>query len=554
MNCAALPDPLDTLAEDFAASLRQLRQRDVQARALHLKLAEDLVANEDDWSALQRAHAEREQLASRVGLQLLAWTRLGGEVELADPEDQDDPTADAQAAPPAPVPAPAAPAPPSAPSAPAPVMAPEAPVAEPAPPVAAPAPPAATPAPPAAEPAPPTAEPSVTASKAAPAAEPAPAQAPKAAPPPPAPKASPADIHRLVARGIGSQAPVRSRAPELSEGRTHLDWLLDRLAKPIQQADVAALHTWVQRIKHLEALPTADQRLGLELCALRLRGLQQRVGDRHDLGVLFKKLTAWSKAAQPGAVNGLAIANRPQGASWDTDADTLLRRARPPTKVPRPTVDRGIANPERLLAALQDDLAKLAGDALRERVAHALTAVQSNDPRLLKLLAEHYDALKGDRRLKNLRKHLKKQTRSARADQPARPPKGTPPDDWPYWHLTEGKHAVMVGGDPRARNRDQIRDAFRLARLDWPDCARRNTLDSVAQKAKNGTYELVIFNRFSKHKVDDKVLPHIVDDLSRWVRAESGYGVAELRTQMEAQWQHVIGETRPADEDDPARG
>ena len=137
--------------------------------------------------------------------------------------------------------------------------------------------------------------------------------------------------------------------------------------------------------------------------------------------------------------------------------------------------------------------------------------------------------LKGLGRLTPVRKAL----REAEKQDEAAPPL---PDDWPFWHLTRGKRAVMVGGDPRPKSRERIQRAFAFASLEW-DEVNESAAERLRKRA--GTIDLFVFNRFGRHSLDDILLDEVRADLSRWVRVEHGYGVVGLRHAMEAHWRNL---------------
>ena len=481
---------IDHLADTIVGSLEAWQEADTAVRDAHRALASAPGDDPDAWERLVALRDRRDQLARTLGNALGRWTALGGEVDLADPPS------DAPGAPPEP----AADTPVAAPAT---IEEPE--EAEPtevAPvPVAAPA-----PAPP---PAPVPAPPATSVS-------------PVAAVPPrrPQPKATPAALARLKAVGIGgAREEARKRAD------AHLRALVDQLDAPLTTDAPASIDAWLDHLSSLKPLPKLQIRGALARLAARLRGLQDREPSE-TVGTLLRRLRREVGDHDIGFVYGLAQDHKPQRGDWDADAS-------PPTRAKAGKRNQETA--EEALNRLQGlDLAALASDELRAVTAQALrSALRPDDKRLVALLADRVHDLKGDGALKQVRKAILKAAR-AKASAPKRPD-GAPDADWPLWHMTRGKTAVIVGGDPRARNRDQIRDAFGFARLEWPE--HDNTyLQRLKQRAEQGTVDVIIIIRFAKHIVDDTVLDPIRSDTTRWVRIDHGYGVAKIRRCMERHW------------------
>lgn len=543
MNARPTPTLLDTLATALPDALTRWETADARVRDLHRALAERPGGDPATWRALLRAQRRREREAAALGHVLGRWTAIGGTLELLDPEEEPaapdlrtgvSPGAEPldEALPPEPGEEAAATPQEAGASAPASLDAAVATddtltVVEPrddTPGAAALHPPAAAPVTPTPADAP--IEPVAPGAPVQP--EPTdrtktPSPTPSTIAEPPAPRATQADLERLLSRGLGADAPDPEVARQ-SQASQALHALVDRLAGPLTPQTVGALDDLPRQLPHLRELgPTILVDL-MTLAVARLRGLQAR---GHTADRLFRALTRVNREEQFGYVHGLARDHRAKGTSWDADADAIARHygaqaAEPAAPVPCST----------RLAEL--DLGALSPKALRAAVLALLDdGVDARDGALVRALKHRADDLKGDGRLKPLRRAIADLTGRKAATK--KRPKGSPGPNWPFWHLTRGRSLVIVGGDPRAHNRDQLKAAFDFAEVEWPEHD-KNTLKRIAQRASHGTVDLLLFNRYGGHDMDDTALAAVREDLRRWVRVDGGYGVKAVKQAMEQQW------------------
>ena len=105
------------------------------------------------------------------------------------------------------------------------------------------------------------------------------------------------------------------------------------------------------------------------------------------------------------------------------------------------------------------------------------------------------------------------------------------PLDWPWWPLTQGKFAVMIGGEPREHARQRIQEVFGFIELEWVQMDRAQNL---ANRVDKQTVEMVILVRsLLGHRIDDIVLPPCRRTGTPWVSVERGYGVNQIRLAIE---------------------
>ena len=493
-------DEVSAAAEDWLGA-------DQAVRALHQRLADDPVEEPGTWDALVAARQAREERIHRLGRAMATWLALGGELELIDPAGAPEAPHTAPEAPSLVAPLPAAP-----PQADDPAVVPDG-SDDAAPDVL-----EAPPRPP----------------------EPGPSGEVTAAPPEPAPVVPvgpPASREALLAfqnKGLRGTTPPPD-TDRLPRAQAHLDLLIEAIAAPLTTTMVTRIRTWSDLISLIDPLSDAVLVPSIRALVARLRAFQAH-GDHRDMPALFGTLSRWSRTRQPGFIHGLATRHQPQSDSWDDDANSALADLR--QEVPAPPKVQQTTSPEAALADLSpESVAAMSTAELHSTVLGVLgDGVQAGDPRLLKLVGPRYNDLKGDSRLAPVRKAWKKYDKRQHRGKPRIA--DAPAEDWPFWHLTRGRTAVIVGGDPRPANRDKIRDAFGFARVEWPEHS-ATLLDRLSAKLASGTIDVAIFNRFGGHITDDKLLPAVKGDLSRWVRADTGYGVAQVKAAMERHWANL---------------
>ncbi len=488
-----MPTPcFDDLHDHISALTERWLATDDEIRSHHDALAQRPGGDEETWTALVAARERQCHLATGLGTAIGRWLASGGDLVLEEAADEDHAHQESDDAEPLQALAPAA--------------------TETAP------------------------ETTTSGSTDHPLPEPEPEPGPEPEPEPlrsPAPAATPEQLRALVAVGIGGRAAAR-RQQAVDRGREHLDLLSDLTDRPFETATMKRVSDWLDAWSVLQPLGTELNR-PLSVLVWRLRALQDR-SPSNRVDQLIRGTHKVVGECNAGFVPGLRRSDRPQGSSWDEDADAMLGHS-------RNSAGTVLLTPEEALQPLYSaDLSRCDAPTLRALVIRALDQkVPHDDKRLLKLLAGRRADLKGEGRLKRVRRALRA---FEKAQMPMSRPSDWPPEDWPLWHLTRGRTAVIVGGDPRPRSRDQIRQAFEFAHVEWAEHD-KTYLDRLQQRAESGSVDVFLFIRFGKHIVDDKVLRPIRGDLSRWVRVDHGYGVSEIRRCMERHWR-ALAES-PAD-------
>jgi hypothetical protein len=361
--------------------------------------------------------------------------------------------------------------------------------------------------------------------------------------------------------------PVRTEKPK-PRPRKDLRGHLEAIGRPTQVTDAAAAAAMVARLVDATSdldswlvFPQDVQQALTGLASSIARHVQDEVhiplhsATVDTLRAFFPAMTQWSKLYRPGFVPGLSRRFGPERDSWLEDAehwwwllsdltstgDTTPRAFQPAVREVKPTdrrfseeddaeeVDAGEALREVELAA-QNPEAELGPVVLRAVEA----GVPQRDPRLLRALRPHMQRLSEIPGLKTLKAALRA---TSEADNPSEASEDAPatavPDEWPFFWLTEGKRAVIVGGDRRQHAADRIREAFRFANVEWEvKDARR--LRALGERVRSKSVELVILLRgFIGHAEQETILDACRTSGIRFVVVDTGYGVNQVKLAIE---------------------
>jgi hypothetical protein len=526
------PPDATSPTEVLEALLAQTRDVLQAIRTCHQQLARAPVPEGPHEAELQRLHARRAQLSGELGPALLRLLAVGGNVAVQPHRGVSLPS-----------PALPAPEPPSAQNEPPPPLE----AREPAAPFSSGA--LSGPEP---ERTPASRVPGAT--KAQDALDPGPSPAP-ALERPRSPSAPPTPRPQDLGDWLQTLQP-----PAAVETPQEVRQLLERLGVVAQQLD-----EWL-------AFPPEVQQGLMGLVSALARHLQDELPlslvapVREALLGLFPELTRWSRRYRPGFVPGLSRQFGPAYGSWLEDAtwwwEQLLAQQDPlPARggvrgisAPRPASVREVA-----CARPPQDPTLPGLPPSGERAAHAALAalehaVKDPEAELGPLLQQALDAGVGQRHprlLLALRgqahrlaavpglKTLKSALKSASRPDPVAED-GTDegdldrvPDDWPPLALTEGKHAVIVGGDPRPEAAERVRLAFRLARVDWDDKDTRRQA-ALAERVRSRSMDLVLLLRgYVGHAEASTVLDACKRAGVPFVVVDTGYGVSQVRRALE---------------------
>jgi hypothetical protein len=336
-----------------------------------------------------------------------------------------------------------------------------------------------------------------------------------------------AQLAKALIDELGPVPPALDKEPD---ARAELRRLL-KAARPERFAD------WV-------VLPPDVQRALISVIASRARCLQQQpvaallidADAERDLNLLFSGLSGYLKREQPGFVHGLSRAHQPEGADWRHDAGLLWERL---LRVLGDHHEQPTPNPERALHELDKVLDSDSPDERvpDDKVVAALQAavdagVAQDDPRLVRMMRPWLDLLGRHARFKVLRKTIRNERDQDAQEAAAKP--NSLPVDWPWWHLTRGKRAAMVGGDPREEARTRLMQAFEMAELHWGAIDQTPQLDSLAESLRRGGWDVVVLlQSFVNHKTSNKIIDACKDGGVAFISVERGYGTERIRAAIE---------------------
>ncbi|MCB9673178.1 MAG: 2-hydroxyacyl-CoA dehydratase [Alphaproteobacteria bacterium] len=291
------------------------------------------------------------------------------------------------------------------------------------------------------------------------------------------------------------------------------------------------------RTDRWKRLPRRVQQIFLAYCTCKARVWQENLdlgSSRHEvvLEQVFRALTRYSARERPGFVHGLSRTHRAERETWADDAEywwTELALAA--------DMDPEPSNAEKQLEELSRTLSRPVSDGVvQAAVVHAIeNGVQPGDLRLLKLLNTHTDALEDEPRLRAVRRALRDQD-TDNEDLTEEAPLIDP--DWPWMHVTEGKTAVIAGGDARPEATERARAAFHFEEVTWHADPNDRRLDSLVQRIRSGKVGMLFFlARFSSHGAQSALRDACKESGVPFVRIEHGYGVQQMKLAIES-WMH----------------
>lgn len=160
--------------------------------------------------------------------------------------------------------------------------------------------------------------------------------------------------------------------------------------------------------------------------------------------------------------------------------------------------------------------------------------LRRDDPRLVRLVADHVHLLTGD--------VFKKTRRAVRdAEDAEEDASASPADRLPsgwldrYGEVTRGRRGVMVGGCPRKPQWNRIRETFGFAELDWIGTEYKHKgLDRVrARVVRGGVGVVLALHRWTGHDVDAVLQPTCKEHGVLYLPVQQSYGVTGIRRAIE---------------------
>jgi hypothetical protein len=253
---------------------------------------------------------------------------------------------------------------------------------------------------------------------------------------------------------------------------------------------------------------------------------------------------------QVGQVPGLQKSDRPRQGTWALDAQFARRQlAQRLNEAEAPQPVQPTFNIDSALYRLQCCLEGVnpPDKAVQAIVENILAHASPQHVKLLNLLRDHTHRLQGDAR-RAIEQALKQRPQDPTPDpnDPTDADDASPlPDDWPWWPLTRGKRAVMIGGEVRPKQREMLERAFGFKQLKWHRTNVRKD-QTLADQIRRHQVEFVIFTRFAQHQETYIIKPACQAANVPTVRLSHGYGARELQVLIEANF----ARPQPADASD----
>ncbi|MBX2797691.1 MAG: hypothetical protein KTR31_08490 [Myxococcales bacterium] len=313
--------------------------------------------------------------------------------------------------------------------------------------------------------------------------------------------------------------------PTKIETREDISGAVERLGSAITRMD-----TWLEQ-------PQDGQKALMGLASSLARQIQDEseygltFQEDEALRAAFSRMTAWSRENRPGFVPGLSRSNAPDHGSWLDDGRhwwTEIHRGAPEPS-DEITPEHTLAELEKMLEDGVDDRKSFA-ESVQKAVAGGLS---QSDPRLVALLTPYQSMIRGARGLKTLKTALRDALKAEDESEVEEDTSSAVPTDWPMLHLTEGKRAVILGGDPRPLALERIKDAFQLAEAEWEETDVRR-VTALASRIKKGNVDIVILlRRFISHREQDLIRPAANEAGVPICVVDTGYGVTQIKLAVE---------------------
>lgn len=327
-------------------------------------------------------------------------------------------------------------------------------------------------------------------------------------------------------RKMNGGAFVEERATESAFERLRSAWRSARLV-----ASITTYATYQDELDRLRAMIEPSARADwrhlhpgvhhalVEHLAARIRRLQAEADEAHRspgardedvFGALIRALADQSKEARVGYAYGLALGHAPQHGTWLEDARAAGLHVDAALGAAEPDAEPDPFNPERALDALTQALEDgLDGPSLQALVRSQIADGMSiRDPRLLDLLVEHVDRLKGSE-FSSLRGKIRRFDRAQGAEAEAEA-EADETDEWVEAATLAGKRLVLVGGDRQARPCERLQARLPNTTVDWIETSRSSgvrQVQALVGSINRGCVDVVlIVQRFLSHKVSDAVM------------------------------------------------
>jgi hypothetical protein len=278
--------------------------------------------------------------------------------------------------------------------------------------------------------------------------------------------------------------------------------------------------------------------LWLKMTQARLRALQPRALTKvisERISETFEKLKAFSVTHSVGQLHGFQLKDRPIQGTWALDAQFNARQLAKRLAADEAPAQAPAVNIDSALYRLQSSLevSSTPDAAIQATVEHILAHCSPQHLRLVNLIRAHLHRLQGEpRRL--LEQAVKQRIADEQAgDVEAADDTSSLPEGWAWLPLTRDKRAVIIGGEVRPKQRENLERVFGFRPLKWHTTNVRRDR-ALSEQIRRKHIEFVIFTRFAQHQETYIIRPACQAAEVPTVRLSHGYGVRELQLLIES--------------------
>lgn len=285
-----------------------------------------------------------------------------------------------------------------------------------------------------------------------------------------------------------------------------------------------------------------------ELAAARVRAEQQRGASGCE--GLLKTLFSGCEKQRLGAVHGLGKRQSPRSGSWDDDVRARLEALKT-TATPvfgnktdaQLTHDdeRALANVKREVEAYlfsveggNDAASVVLKTKWMATLRRAFASGLQRDHRKLVTLFSPHPFVLDDPEFAKLRKAIRDfETKTDEME--SDPSIDALGPAWPWFALTSGKRALIVGGEERPRQLERLRTVFKFASLDWHVTEGSITpLRQAVAKIQSGKVDLVLMiHRWCGHDADRLLKPACTKSGAAFIPVQGGHSVTGVSVALE---------------------
>lgn len=338
---------------------------------------------------------------------------------------------------------------------------------------------------------------------------------------------------RNLEQGVTESRVVGQSAQKAAEKMQQLGAEMASLADDDQDDCLMAVlkqATSCSMVRVTAAMPVEVRLDFFHMAVAFARALQLRRPDE-CFRAIFGRLRC--EMAQVGFVYGMALKDEPKRSTWESDAAHHWRNVK--RQLEEYFADDECAINAGTAQRLVEELLQEASNEIQVR--HGMQKLLSKglkpDTRVCRLLAEHLGVFSG-RQFKKLRKAINRQTAQDEAEEETnqRVHQATPPEDWPFWELTRGKRAVMIGSQGKKHQLEAVKRAFGFSQLDWVGCSEgKRRVQAINSSTCKRDCVYLVMHRYISHSAADHIWAR--RDEAVVIGVNRGFSVGAVRLGIE---------------------